>query len=119
MEVFEKIAAQQKGREHTPEWMVGEQLAEICRREPSCADLVEKDLDAITLSKVAAKIQAYADELHKKQKGKCVCVPPCEAERIIRDAYGLPSAPDQGQEVADVPAAPVPDDGILDLSLFL
>ena len=34
MTVFEKIEAQQKGKEGTPAWMVGEQLKEICAGDP-------------------------------------------------------------------------------------
>ncbi|MGM9601082.1 MAG: hypothetical protein ACI3W5_05810 [Faecousia sp.] len=92
MNVFEKIASQQKGKEGQPSYMVGEQLKDICRREPEIGDLVEKDLDTITLDAVANKLKARADELHQKQKGSCVCITPMEAERIIREAYGLPEA---------------------------
>ena len=74
--------------------MVGEQLKDICAADPHCAELVAQDLENkdMSLEKAAAKIKAYADELHKKQKGNCVCVPPNEAERIIREFYGLPKA---------------------------
>ena len=41
--VIEKITALQAGLEGTPEWMVGEQLKEICA-DPDCAGLVEQDL---------------------------------------------------------------------------
>lgn len=118
MSVFEKIEAQQKGKENTPEWMVGEQLKEICAAEPDCAELVEKDLDAIPLSKAAAKIKAHADELHKKLKGSCVCVPPDAAENIIRECYGLPA---KQKQVPAAQAAELPkqDDGLLDLDAFL
>ena len=75
MSVFDKIAAQQKGRENTAPWMVGEQLKDICRREPLAAELVEKDLDVKEMSLVECekKIKAYADS-HKK--GSCAVVPP-------------------------------------------
>lgn len=33
MNVFEMITAQQKGKENTAAWMVGEQLKEICRSD--------------------------------------------------------------------------------------
>ena len=106
MSVFEKIEAQQKGREGTPAWMVGEQLKDICRREPESAALVEKDLDAITLDSVAAKIKAHADKEHAKNKQNCVCVPPQTAEKIIREAYGLPEA--SAEVKAEAPKAEEP-----------
>ena len=94
MTVFEKIEAQQTGQEHSPAWMVGEQLKDICAADPHCADLVLQDLEnrEMSLQKAADKIKAFADELHKKQKSDCICVPPNEAERIIREFYGLPAS---------------------------
>ena len=92
MSVLEKIEKQQKGKENQPEWMAGEQLKDICRREPESAGLIEKDLDKITLEVVAGKLKARADELHRKQNGSCVCISPMVAEEIIREAYGLPGA---------------------------
>ena len=38
MTVFEMIDAQQKGKENTAPWMVGEQLKDICRADPGCAE---------------------------------------------------------------------------------
>ena len=105
MNVIEAITAQQKGLEGTPTWMVGEQLKDICRREPESAALVEKDLQAITIADVAGKIKAKADEIHKTVHGNCICIPPNVAEGIIRKAYGLPDATEQPQQEA--PAAPI------------
>ena len=99
MTVFEKIEAQQKGKENTAEWMVGEQLKDICRREPRAAELVDKDLDVkeMSISECEKKIRAWADS-HKK--GNCAVVPPNVAEEIIRKFYGIPEAkaeqPQQG-----------------------
>ena len=45
MDVYEKIAAQQQGKENTDVWMVGEQLKEIISREPDAAEIVSRDLD--------------------------------------------------------------------------
>ena len=92
MDVYEKIAAQQQGKENTDVWMVGEQLKEIISREPGAAEIVSRDLDVkeMSLSAAAGNIRAYADDIHKKVKGSCVCVPPSVAEKIIRDFYGLP-----------------------------
>ena len=92
MTVFEKIEAQQKGKENTPAWMVGEQLKDICRCDPHCAELVEQDPENASMSIVEAekKIKAYADK--QKRTGNCVCIPPNVAEKIIREFYGLPGA---------------------------
>ena len=111
MDVFEKIEALQKGIENTAPWMVGEQLKDICRREPACAELVEKDLDVkgMGLADCEKQIKAWAD---KNKKGNCCCVPPNVAEGIIRKFYGLPEAGEQKQ--TQVPAGKV-----LDLSAFL
>ena len=101
MTVFEKIEAQQKGKENTPAWMVGEQLKDICRSDPHCAEIVEQDLENASMSIVEAekKIKAYADK--QKRTGNCVCVPPNVAEKIIREFYCLPAA-----ESRPEPAAP-------------
>lgn len=114
MDVFEKISAQQKGIENTAPWMVGEQLKEICRREPECAELVEKDLDVKGMGIVDCekKIKAYADS-HKKNQ--FACVPPHVAEEIIRKFYGLPKMSKEDEPAA----ASTPQGGYIDLSSFI
>ena len=100
MNVFEKIEAQQKGKENTAPWMVGEQLKDICRREAKAAELVEKDLDVkeMSIEQCEKKIRAYADA-HKK--GGCAVVPPNVAEGIIRKFYGIPEPQaDRTQQIA-------------------
>lgn len=118
MTVFEKIEAQQKGVESTPAWMVGEQLKDICRHEPKCADIVAADLENedMSIQSAAKKIKEYADSQKHKQKTNCVCVPPNIAEQIIREFYGLPSAETQSPE-----PSPANDNtgGLLDLDSFL
>ena len=90
MTVFEKIEKQQKGREDTAVWMVGEQLKDICRSDPHCAEIVAQDLENkdMSLDKAEKKIKAYADT---HRKGNCAVVPPHVAEGIIREFYGLPA----------------------------
>lgn len=112
MTVFEKIEAQQKGKENTPAWMVGEQLKDICRSDLHCAELVLQDLENASMSIVEAekKIRAYADK--QKRSGNCVCVPPNVAEKIIREFYGLP-------EVGAAPEPAAPTLRLLDLSDLL
>lgn len=116
MNVFEKIEAQQKGLEHTPAWMVGEQLKDICRREPASAELIAQDLEVkeMSLTEAEKQIKAWADK--QPQKGGCVCVPPDVAEEILRKFYGLPEAGAPEPK----PAAPAGSGSkILDLSSFL
>lgn len=86
---LEKITAQQP-KERTPVWMVGEQLKDILRAEPSLAELVAQDLDVaeMSLAECEKKIKAFADQ-HKT--GNFSCVIPSEVERIIREFYGLPA----------------------------
>lgn len=83
-------AQQAKVKERSPQWMVGEQLKDICRVEPRSAELIAQDLEHEAMSIVEAekKIKAFADG-HKT--GNCSCVTPVEADRILREFYGLPS----------------------------
>lgn len=117
MTVFEKIESLQKGLEETDAYTVGEQLKDICRREPECAPLVLTDLDNpdMSLKAAAGKIKAWADAKQKEKKAKCVCVPPDVEEGILRKFYGLPDAPDvvKNQPEPVTEAAP-----ILDLASF-
>ena len=114
MTVFEKIEALQKGIENTAPWMVGEQLKDICRREPDVQEIVLQDLamSGMSLKDCEKQIKAWAD---KHKSGSCCCVPPNVAEDIIRKFYGLPEAktmPEETQEAA-------PTGKVLDLSAFL
>ena len=125
MTVFEKIEAQQKGKENTAAWMVGEQLKDICRADPACATIVAEDLENkdMSIEKASLKIKAYADDQHRKQKGNCVCVPPKVAEGIIRDFYGLPAASspvahDETPTETPIQASSTAN-GFLDLDSFL
>lgn len=120
MNIFERIAEQQKGKEGTPEWTVGEQLKDICR-DPACARIVEKDLEAIPIGRAAEKIGQYADELHRKNGGKCICVTPDVAERIIRETYGLPEADAKKRQEPEAAAKPQKEtgSGFLNLTDFL
>ena len=105
MDIYERISEQQKGHEGTAVWMVGEQLKDMCRRDPACIPLLEQDLQVaeMSLKKAERKIEAFA---RKNKKGNCGCCPPNEAERILRKFYGLPGAgeapaePTQGKIVS-------------------
>ena len=111
MDVFEMIEAQQKGKENTAPWMVGEQLKDICRADPSAAAIVAEDLQNpdMSLEKCERQIKAWAD---KHKKGSCAVVPPNVAEEIVRKFYGL-SETDARQKKK------VPSTEILNLSDFL
>jgi septation ring formation regulator EzrA len=87
MTVFEKIASQQ-GKERSAVWMVGEQLKEIISHEPHLQEIVSQDLDVaeMSLAKCEEKIKEFAD---KNKTGNFSCVTPIEAEKIIREFYGL------------------------------
>ena len=82
---------QAKVKNRSPQWMVGEQLKDICRNEPASAEFIFQDLQQETMSITAAekKIKAYADA-HKT--GNFACVTPLEADRILREFYGLQQA---------------------------
>ena len=94
MTVFEMIEEQQKGKEGTLGWCVGETLKTICAADPECAAIVAEDLhsESMSIHECAKKNKANADRIHKEQKGNYVYVPPEEEERIIREFYGLPAA---------------------------
>ena len=90
MTVFEKIEEQQERCKDTQAFYVGEHIKEICRESTEIAEIVLQDLSNPELSiiKAEAKIAAYAREHGSKKFGFC---PPQEADRILREFYGLPS----------------------------
>lgn len=124
MTVFEMIEAQQ-GEENTAVWMVGQQLKDICRSDPHCAEIVAQDLGQpnMSLAECEKKIKAKADEIQKKTKKKCVCITTNVAEQIIREFYGLPEgqATQTPPPVFPNPSTPMEEDklGILDLDDLL
>lgn len=72
-------AQQAKVKPRSPQWMVVEQLKDICRQEPRSAELITQDLqvEAMSITEAEKKIKAYADS-HKT--GNFACVTPVEAE---------------------------------------
>lgn len=100
------IEAQQgKAAARSAPWMVGEQLKDICRREPDSAELIAQDLKIKTMSITAAEkqIKAFADS-HKEKKDVCFCVTLAQGEEILRKFYGLPAA----GAAPTAQAAPIP-----------
>lgn len=87
-----KLREQQaKVKEWSAPWMVAEQLMDICRAEPVSAELICQDLDnsEMSIEKAEKRIKVFADA-HKT--GNTACVPPREADRILREFYGLPKS---------------------------
>lgn len=109
---LEKITAQQP-EQRDAVWMVGEQLKDILRAEPHLAELVEQDLEGeeMALAACEEKIRAFAN---KHRTGNFACVIPSEAERIIREFYGLPAAGEAPPEPVPAPEA----DNVLRLEDF-
>ena len=90
---------QSRVKERSAPWMVAEQLMDICRREPYSAELIARDLENPEMGIIQAekKIKAFADS-HKT--GNSSCVAPVEADRILREFYGLGTA---GADAGDTP----------------
>lgn len=113
------IEAQQKTvKERSAQWMVGEQLKDICRNEPASAELICQDLErpAMSITEAEKKIKAFADG-HKT--GNFACVTPVEADRILREFYGL-AVPEETAQAAPVPPwTEAEPSGGLDLADFL
>lgn len=113
--VKEAIAAierqQRAAKERSAVWMVGEQLKELCRREPGCAPVLLEDLQVpeLSLEKAEKQIRAYAD---KHRVGNFACVTPTEAEGILREFYGL-----EQPEAAEAAPEPTPPPGNI-VSIF-
>ena len=72
---------------------VGEQLKDILRDQPTAAGIVLQDFEnpGMGIVDCEKKIAAYAKE-HREGNGGCC--PPLEADRIIREFYGIPARPD-------------------------
>lgn len=83
-EVTELVHKQQGGK-RGPVWMCGEQLLEMIGQDVEAAKLVLDDMQhgGLSLTGCEKKIKAFAT------KNGNVCVGP-EAEKIIRDYFGLP-----------------------------
>ena len=105
MNAIEKLKEQQsKVPERSAPWMVAEQLMDLCRREPDSAELIAQDLDNPDMSIVEAekRIKAFAD---KHKTGNFSCVAPDQAERILREFYGLREAGTEMPGVIDLDLA--------------
>lgn len=102
--VIESIEAQQAQLEqYSAPWCVGEQLKDILRQTPEAAELVAQDLaiEGMGLADCEKKIEAFA---RKHKSGRVGFCGPADADRIIREFYGIPAASAPGvQEAAPQP----------------
>ena len=98
-QAVQKLREQQsRVKERSPQWMVAEQLMDICRREPESAVLIAQDLEneSMSITEAEKKIKAFADG-HKT--GNFSCVTPVEADSILREFYGLPQTREERPSV--------------------
>ena len=107
MQAIAAIEKQQEGRKRDAAWMIGEQLKDICRREPHSAELLLEDLQNPDMGLAAADKMLY-DWGRNHKVGNCCGISGRKAEELLREFYGLPAA---GEAVAapTVKAAPVLD----------
>ena len=108
IENLEKIIReQQRGKEDSHEYCIGEHLLDMARRSSLTAELLEQDLavPGMSLADAAQQMQLYADKKEAqrtKKEGKKnggVGITQMEAEKILRGFYHLP------EEDAAQPAA--------------
>lgn len=88
---IQEITAQQaKLNEYSPVFQLGEQLKDIISESPDVAGIVLDDLKqpGMKLSDCEKKIAAFAQS---HRHGNAGCCPPKEADRIIREFYGIPA----------------------------
>lgn len=98
---IEALQAKESGR--TAAWMVGEQLRDMVMREPEIGEIILQDLTTggMSLRDAEKKIKAFAD---KHRTGNFACVTPAEAEKILREYFGLGEAgkpqPEKGKVIS-------------------
>lgn len=106
--VLDKITEQQKGKENTAPYFVGEQLKDIIKNNPAAAEIVGQDLEVkeMSIAECAKKIKAYAD---KHKTGNFAFVSPQQVEKIIREFYGI----------SDTKALPTADSNVVSIADLL
>lgn len=85
-----KIDEQQKKfKQGSAPWCVGEQLKDMLRENATGAGIVAMDIDqkGMGLADCEKKIAAFAQDHRQGSVGFCG---PADADRIIREFYGLP-----------------------------
>ena len=97
---IEAITQQQgKLQKNSTPFFVGEQLKDILRGTPSAAGIVLQDLKTAGMG-IADCEKKIADFASKHRTGSTGCCPPMEADRILREFYGIPFA---GVDLANGP----------------
>lgn len=83
------IEEQQKEKEGTDAFTVGEQLKDMAKSDPAIARILSEDLQrsGMGIQDAAKEIKKYADA---SRKGNFSFVSPKKAEEILRKFYGLP-----------------------------
>ena len=114
--VYDKISElQEKLDPESCAFEIGEQLKDICRRDPACEAILLEDLQNPAMGLKTADKMLY-DWGKKQAKGKGgYGISGRQAEKLLREFYGLPEAG------AAAPAAETPraESMVLDLSSFL
>ena len=114
--VYEKISElQAKLDPESCAFEIGEQLKDICRRDPACEAILLEDLQNPAMDLKAADKMLYAwGKTQAKGKGG-YGISGRQAEKLLREFYGLPEA-GTAAPAAETPKA---ESMVLDLSSFL
>lgn len=105
-------AQQAKLEEWSIAWCLGEQLRDIAQREPASAELLAKDLEAMTLTDAEKQLKAYADKNHGKEKA--FGISPKKAEEILRKYYGLAERAEKEAARTEQPAPAADEFNLMD-----
>ena len=124
--VYEKISElQEKLDPESCAFEIGEQLKDICRRDPACEAILLEDLQNPAMDLNAADKMLY-DWGKKQAKGKGgYGISGRQAEKLLREFYGLPEqfvdsgAPDRGEESQETENRNREERKVLDLADFL
>ena len=82
-------AQQKKVGAGTPAWCVGQQLADILNGQPAAAQIVAEDLGTTGMG-IADCEKKIAEFASKNRTGNVGFCGPADADRIIREFYGIP-----------------------------
>lgn len=112
-EALTLITAEQAKHANSPHiQMMGEQLKDLCRREPKSAELVAQDLrnPDMGLDKLKKTFDDFAKK-HETKSGQMgeAGITPAQGERLIRTFYGLPQPDTEELTAAQGAAGALPD----------
>lgn len=86
IEMIEKQQGKADSRSHV--FFIGEQLKDICRADPSAAELVAQDLENETMGLLVLK-RKFDEFAQANRKGNQAIITPAEADELIRKFYGI------------------------------